>query len=59
MKLPKQFIDSAESARIMEISYSMFQRLHAKEIEFIQLYTNGPRIFLKADVLKYKEGLAA
>jgi hypothetical protein len=46
-------------AQLLECSYQIFQRKHARQIECIQLYDNGPRLFLESDVVKYKEGLAA
>ena len=59
MKTPKKYIDSARSAQLLECSYQIFQRKHARQIDCIQLYDNGPRLFLESDVKKYKEGLAA
>lgn len=59
MKTPTKYLDSAKSALVLECSYPKFMRLHAKEIPSIQLYQNGPRLFLETDVLKYKEEKAA
>ena len=53
METPVGYKSSEGAAAMMRISYTKFQRLHAKKIKSLQLFKRGPRFFLEEDIQAY------